>query len=209
MTDRISALILAGGNSTRMGQDKASIAWDGVPLLRRVYDVAIACTPSTYVLTPWPDRYREILPPDCCWLEESQPGAGPIVALSQGCQQLDCEWIWLLGCDLPLLQADVLRHWIGQLDRLSPDILALVPQSGDRWEPLCGFYRRSIASPLNAFLGTGGRSFQRWLPQIPVQPLSLSLDEVQMLHNCNRPEDLVGPFGAGTGNGEQATVNRE
>ncbi len=191
MTDRISALILAGGNSTRMGQDKAAIAWDGVPLLRRVYNVAIACTSSTYVLTPWPDRYRDILPPDCCWLEESQPGAGPIVALAQGCQQLDCEWIWLLGCDLPLLQADVLRQWIGQIDRLPPDSLALVPHYGDRWEPLCGFYRRSITSPLNAFLGTGGRSFQRWLPQIPVQPLSLSLDEAQMLHNCNRPEDLT------------------
>jgi molybdenum cofactor guanylyltransferase len=190
MGSYISALILAGGKSTRMGRDKATIAWDGVPMLCRVYDVAIACTRSVCILTPWPDRYRDMLPPNCCWLEDSQPGDGPLVALAQGCQQLDCEWIWLLGCDLPRLQADVLQRWIEQLDRLPPDILALVPRCGDRWEPLCGFYRRSIASPLNAFVSGGGRSFQKWLPQLPVEPLSLSLDEVQMLHNCNRPEDI-------------------
>jgi molybdenum cofactor guanylyltransferase len=188
---KITALILAGGNSSRMGQDKAQILWDGIPMLRRVYDAASACSSSVCVLTPWPDRYRDTLPPDCCWLEELKPGEGPLVALAQGCKQIESEWIWLLGCDLPQLRVEVLREWTSRLDPLPPDILALVPQQSSGWEPLCGFYRRSVESALDRFLDSGGRSFQQWLPQIAVRSISVGEAEAQMLHNCNSPEDLL------------------
>jgi molybdopterin-guanine dinucleotide biosynthesis protein A len=43
---------------------------------------------------------------------------------------------------------------------------------------------------LQGFMAPGGRSFQRWLSQIPVEPIELSEAESQMLLNCNRPDDL-------------------
>ncbi|MBE9041231.1 molybdenum cofactor guanylyltransferase [Oscillatoriales cyanobacterium LEGE 11467] len=188
----LNVLILAGGKSSRMGQDKALVPWDGVPLLQRVYRTATELNARVWVMTPWPDRYGEILPPNCQWLTESQPGGGPLVALSVAFSQLSGEWILLLGCDLPLLRADILRGWIDRLDTLPASVRAMVPQQDEGWEPLCGFYRKDVQPELEQFLATGGRSFQNWLPQISVHPLSVSDAEAKMLRNCNAPEDLPG-----------------
>lgn len=186
----LNALILAGGQSRRMGRDKALLLWEGVPMLQRVYRVAIACGVPVAVLTPWGDRYGRVLPERCQWLEETQPGSGPLVALAQGLAQLESDWIWLLACDLPQLDATILCGWIDRLADLPPSTVALVPQNPAGWEPLCGFYRREVRSPLNEFLAQGGRSFQQWLPQIAVEPILLGEPEARMLRNCNTPEDL-------------------
>ena len=188
----LNILILAGGKSSRMGKDKALIPWDGVPLLQRVYRTANELNAPVWVMTPWFDRYGDILPPDCQWLPESQPVGGPLVALSEAFPQLSGEWILLLGCDLPLLNAAILRQWIDRLNTLPASVLAMVPQQDEGWEPLCGFYRRTVHSELAQFLAGGGRSFQNWLPNISVHPLFLGDAEAEMLRNCNTPEDLLG-----------------
>ena len=59
----IVALILAGGQSRRMGFDKALMAWNGEPLIQRTCRVALGCAARVYVVTPWADRYRPVLPP--------------------------------------------------------------------------------------------------------------------------------------------------
>jgi molybdopterin-guanine dinucleotide biosynthesis protein A len=80
----LSVLILAGGQSSRMGEDKALIEVDHQPLLQRVCHVAITLSSAIYILTPWPERYQAIVPTDCHFLPESQPNQGPLVALANG-----------------------------------------------------------------------------------------------------------------------------
>lgn len=197
----VLAAILAGGKSRRMGQDKSLLPWEGTPLLRRVYDAAIAVADSVVVVTPWRERYQNILPDDCRWLQDRQPGAGPLVALQQvlsdrversGDRQPD--FVWLLGCDLPQLDPDRLRNWVADLDRLPPDCLLSVPHSDAGWEPLCGFYRPAVLPHLNAFIDEGGRSFQNWLDRRLdgnfQRAIALSDADAAMLHNCNTPADL-------------------
>lgn len=186
----LAALVLAGGQSSRMGRDKALIPWDGKPLLQRVCEVAATCCQSVSILSPWPERYRQIVSGDYQWLIESNPGQGPLMALAEGLALLEEDWVLLLGCDLPALQPEILGQWTYQLPDLPRNIMALVPRQGDLWEPLCGFYRRSGRSHLESFIQTGGRSFQAWLPEIPVQPLPVGSQEARMLLNCNTVEDL-------------------
>ena len=182
---------MAGGQSQRMGQDKALLPWQGIPLLRRVGRVAADCSDRVYILTPWPDRYGHLCDPGWQFLLETVSGQGPLVALQQGLVQIDSDWVLLLACDLPRLQPAVLQQWRSQLGDLPAEILAAVPYLDDRWEPLCGFYHRQCLKQLDPFIAAGGRSFQTWLTQIPVQPLFLSLERSQMLWNCNTPADLV------------------
>ena len=121
-----ATLILAGGQSSRMGQDKALIPIQGIPLIRRVYEVARACSPPVYVISPWCDRYCPILPPACRFITEHQHqtgepmrdrprSPGPLFGFYQGLThiqtQSDVEWVLLLACDLPNLHLATLQSW--------------------------------------------------------------------------------------------------
>jgi molybdenum cofactor guanylyltransferase len=186
----LAALILAGGQSSRMGRDKAQILWLGSPLLQRVYQAASACCDRVYLLTPWPEHYQGFVDQSCIFLTESQPGEGPLVALNQGLLQLSQPWTLLLACDMPCLNPQLLRHWARQLEQLPDAQLALVPQHQGRWQPLCGFYRRQAQPSLQPFIKQGKRSLQAWLNQAPVQGLPITDAEAKTLWNCNTPEDL-------------------
>jgi molybdenum cofactor guanylyltransferase len=187
----LTAVILAGGKSSRMGQDKALIPWDGIPLLQRVCQVASQCCQQVYILTPWPERYQEILPDvNYQFLVESNPGQGPLVALAQALAEVPTEWVLLLACDMPLLQVEIIRYWTERLNNIPGYILATVPQQETFWQPTCGFYRRAALPELDKFIQLGGRSFQTWLEQIPVEPILLNQSSQDMLFNCNTPMDL-------------------
>jgi molybdopterin-guanine dinucleotide biosynthesis protein A len=189
----LAAIALAGGQSSRMGQDKALLKLDGIPLIQRTYQIAHQCADPVYVVTPWIERYRSILPLDCQFIQETwQPGEmkshGPLVGFAQALPHVKSEWVLLLACDLPYLKLEVLQGWIDDLENVSPEAIALLPKNPKGWwESLCGFYRCSCLSELTNFVGSGGRSFQKWLTHQPVQ--ELTLDNVQMLFNCNTPEE--------------------
>jgi molybdenum cofactor guanylyltransferase len=174
-----------------MGSDKALLAWQGIPLLQRVYQVAQQCCARVCVITPWPEKYRPLLPHSVDWLVESPTQGGPLVALAQGLEAVSTPWVLLLACDMPCLDAIALQNWIQTLPLQNPEAFAYVPLYKSRWEPLCGFYHVEGISSLKAFIAAGGRSCQQWLS--PVQAVPLMVDDAiaPMLRNCNTPEDLV------------------
>jgi molybdopterin-guanine dinucleotide biosynthesis protein A len=193
--DKLTAIVLAGGQSSRMGEDKALIPLQGIPLLQRVCSIAKACADTVYVVTPWPERYQHLLLPGCQFIQElplspSSPSHGPLVGFAQGMAQVQTDWVLLLACDLPKLKVEVLQEWIARLDGVEDDAIAALAHHAKGWEPLCGFYRRRCLPELLDFINQGGRSFQQWLKQHPVQVLPLL--EAEMLFNCNTPEDLAG-----------------
>lgn len=204
-TPTLSAIILAGGQSTRMGRDKALILQDGIPWLGRTCQVAQLCADCVYVVTPWIERYQSQieagLHQPVAWILENRSGTepdgppdGPLVGFAQGlawiaAQEVYPDWVLLLACDLPQLDADQLQQWRGQLAETPKTVIARLPQHPQGWwEPLCGFYRFSCRTVLIEFVAEGGRSFQRWLATQSVQPLSL--DNPAMLLNCNTPDEL-------------------
>ncbi len=193
---RVAALILAGGMSQRMGQDKAFLPIRGVSLLRRTWDVARSLTPDLWVVTAWGDRYRSLLPEDARWLAElpppaGRPPAGPLIAFAQALPQVmtqcEPEWVLLLACDLPALQALVLQQWAQKLASVSDTAIAYLPRTEKGWEPLCGFYHVRCLAGLQPYIASGGRAFQTWLNHHEV--VEISDVPREMLQNCNTPED--------------------
>jgi molybdenum cofactor guanylyltransferase len=190
-SNRVTALILAGGRSRRMGSDKALIDWHGIPLIQQVFAVAQACCTPICVLTPWPERYQRLLPSSVTWLQEPPTFTGPMSALALGMDAIQTPWILLLACDLPQLNATVLGKWIQALPQTGG--MAQVPYHQDRWEPLCGFYHVDALPSLKAFLAAHSdrASFQQWLHSIDAVPLGVDAAIAPMFFNCNTPDDLT------------------
>lgn len=202
----LTAIVLAGGKSSRMGSDKALLPIKGVPLLQQVCQTAESCANIVYVVTPWPERYQHLLLPDCQLVKEvflssekestensillpTPHSQGPLVGFAQGLAKVKTEWVLLLACDLPRLQVEVLQAWAAGLDNVEDEAIAALAHHPKGWEPLCGFYRRRCLPQLLGFINQGGRSFQQWLNQYSVKVLPLPAPE--MLFNCNTPEDLA------------------
>lgn len=195
----ISTIILAGGNSSRMGQDKALMSVAGTPMLQFISQIALECTPSVHIVTPWPQKYQKLLATDQhlsrhCYLipemrsqNHTEPH-GPLLGFVQGLQQVSTEWVMLLACDLPRLKSAVLKTGIAQLSQISADAIALLFQQDKGWEPLCGFYRQNCLNSLNRFIESGGRSFQTWLKSETVAPWFPS--DPTIFFNCNTPTDF-------------------
>jgi molybdenum cofactor guanylyltransferase len=189
---QVTALILAGGQSSRMGTDKALLPWQGIPLIQRVVEVAQECCAAVCIVTPWPERYRHLVPNSIHWCLEAPGNTGPLVALSKGFETVQTPWVLLLACDMPQLDPKVLSDWIAQLPTQDSNstAVAYVPYYQSRWEPLCGLYRVGGLPTLKAFIAEGGRSFQTWLSRIETVPIEVNDAIISMLYNCNTPEDL-------------------
>jgi molybdenum cofactor guanylyltransferase len=182
----ISTIVLAGGFSTRMGQDKALLEIQGVPLLRRITDLALAVSRKVLVVTAWPERYQAAVAPDCQFVTD-RDSAGPLVGFAQGLTVVERDWVLLLSCDLPNLDQATIAGWINDLATVPAGAVAYLPQGEKGWEPLCGFYRSTCRESLRQFIDQGGRSFQRWLQTQSVAILPVV--DRSVLANCNTPED--------------------
>ena len=184
----IAAIVLAGGKSSRMGQDKALIKLGDRSLLYQICTLAQECATQVYVVTPWVEKYQAILPPNCQIIPEIIRHQGPLTGFAVGLTHVKQEWVLLLACDLPLLKTSVVKQWCQYLPTVPSSAIALLPSSSKGWDPLCGFYRRSCLSSLKIYLEGGGRSFQSWLSNHIVQELPIR--DRQILFNCNTLEDL-------------------
>lgn len=192
--ESIAALILAGGQSSRMGRDKALLLKQDRTLLSHVCNVAQELINCVYAIAPWSEKYRDSLPSSVTLLSETIiiPGSGsncPLIGFFQGLQQIeaDYDWILLLACDLPNLEPSAIAEWRSYLAQVKSSEIALLPRGLKGYEPLCGFYRSSCLPLLANYIDSGGRSFQAWLKQHPVAELPIS--DRSVLFNCNTPED--------------------
>jgi molybdenum cofactor guanylyltransferase len=182
----LAVLILSGGQSSRMGRDKALIEVQGMPLLQRVCEVALQLSDSIAVMNGGNVEHLAVLPASVQVILETER-QGPLVAFAQGIEAVKADWILLLACDLPCLEGEPLRSQIKKLPTVADSVMAVLPRHEKGWEPLCGFYRRTCADGLKAFVAAGGRSFQRWLMTQQVEELEI---EPRMLANCNTIADL-------------------
>ena len=153
-------------------------------LLQQACAVAKSCTDQVFVLSSTPYD----LPLGCQWLSEDPPHQGPLKAFAGCLEQIESEWILLLACDLPYLDAQVLQQWIGELGQVPASSIAYLAPHTKGWECLCGFYRHQCHQSLQDFVMGGGNSFQAWLRNQNVQ--AIPDPEPSIFINWNSPADL-------------------
>ena len=185
----VTPIVLAGGQSKRMGRDKALLELDGIPLLTRTCNLALTVSNVVYVVSS--RDYVGVIPEGCDRIDDRVLN-GPLYAFAEALNQigdkLQTNWILLLSCDLPYLDSDTINQWILQLDQVLDDAIAYLAKNSQGFsEVLCGFYRIECKSSLIEYVNQGGRSFQQWLRSQVVE--ELVWDDRRIFFNCNTPED--------------------
>ena len=143
----LTAAVLAGGQSVRMGQDKASLLLDGVPLLKVMTDRAASCADEVLVVgrAGFPGLAGVRFVPDLGGPPSSMRGLHAALTHARG------EFVLLLPCDMPFFDVGLVEHMKG----LRPGADVILPYPGGRCEPLCALYRASLAVRAWALLEEG------------------------------------------------------
>jgi molybdopterin-guanine dinucleotide biosynthesis protein A len=197
----LSLLILAGGKSIRMGQDKAWLMLDGRPLVMRVIDRVLPLVDEVIISTNQADPFEAWLPNltvPACTVADRYRGAGPLAGLQAGLLAARCDFVLALATDMPFVDPAL----IGYLARLAmgSDVDAVVPQVPSPvtmqigLEPLHAIYRKSCLPAIDACLSAGLRRVVSFLERVRLRVVSP--DEIRphdplfrSFANVNTPQD--------------------
>jgi molybdopterin-guanine dinucleotide biosynthesis protein A len=183
------AIVLAGGRSERMGQDKALLRHDGLTLLETVVSTL---RPFACEIVIVADRAEKYALPGCRTVGDDYQQTGPLGGIVTGLRTLGAGSHLVVACDMPSLQPAVLRLL---RDVAGPEWDAVVPEIGGRLEPLCALYTDTALPALEHFLADGGRALHRALGTIrtrvvPEAELRRHDPTLLTFTNLNTPDDL-------------------
>ncbi len=187
---RTAGFILAGGQSSRMGRDKALLEIGGVPLLLRTARLLEPLVAGVTVIGS-PERYAalrlRIIPDDAAEL-------GPLGGIATALRVSTAEWNLIVGCDLPYLSPAWLSWLTARAEASRAD--AVLPEGPRGVEPLCAMYRTSTGAAVGAALAKGVRKVTDGLAGLVVENIPESewkaFDPSGLLFtNMNSPEDYA------------------
>ena len=188
MIENCTALILAGGDSRRMGQDKASLVLDGLPLLQRVVNIVQPLFAETIISVRQP-RHDIALPQVC----DDPAHHGPLAGLAAGLERATTPWVFAVACDMPFITPAVIEH----MAVCRSGSQAVVPVVQGHVQPLAAFYARDCLQALQLLLGgSGQQSLRALLDRLRV----CYVDEAQLLaadphlrsfFDLDTPEDVA------------------
>lgn len=180
-----SGWILAGGRSSRMGTDKASLEIEGVPLLQRVARQMRQVCNSVSVIGD-PARYRDSGLPA---IPDNFHGAGPLAGIEAALGATVSDSNLIVACDMPSATAAVFEA----LFESGGDI-ALPRHADGKLEPLCGVYSRRCHAHVRRMLESGVRRATEALRLLQEDGFALrylAVTEAGAFVNLNTPDDLA------------------
>ena len=184
--------VLAGGSSSRMGRDKASLEIDGTTLLRRTVGIAREYTPDIAVVgRARPDDWDAHTP--VTYLPDDAPGAGPLGGIATALRwalSIGREAVVVIACDLPLLSSPALAWLLETAEESRPfvDGIAAVGAE-DRIEPLFSVYGIACQDQISARIASGRRSPTRMILEGRFGVVDAPQFVVRALANANTPEE--------------------
>ncbi len=185
----LSAVILAGGESRRMGRDKAWVTYDGKPLLQLAVDKVRAVGVREIFISGRPGEDYSAF--GCSVLLDREAGFGPLGGIERGLDACTSPLLLVLAVDMPRMTSELLRKLASRCDRLTGVVLMLP----NGLEPLAAIYpRRCHALAFDALARSqrAARVFaEACLRERAVKTFTVPRSEAAAFLNCNQPGDLA------------------
>ncbi len=180
---KATAIIMAGGKSERMGQDKSMLLIDNKPLIKHIFDQLYPHFSQIIVSSNDVSKYSflgvEIVP-------DRVTGQGPLMGIASALRASVNEMNFVIACDIPEIDIRFVRSMIKE----SRDFDAVVPQTGkSRYEPLFGVYKKSAIAAIDRSIASGNYRMIDSLRDCKVNYIDVA--QAHQIENLNTKTDYL------------------
>jgi molybdopterin-guanine dinucleotide biosynthesis protein A len=184
----ITGVILAGGKSSRMGQNKALMSLGGKRLVDRVVEVMRSAFDELLMVTNTPEVYADLGLP---MVRDVWPDKGSLGGVYSAIYHAATPYCLVVACDMPFLRAAVLRYLITQMadyDVVVPDVLGEL-------QTLHAIYSKACLQPIERRLAMNRLRIVGFFPEVRVRTVTASElepydPELLAFQNLNTPEEF-------------------
>ncbi|HST31084.1 MAG TPA: molybdenum cofactor guanylyltransferase [Chthoniobacterales bacterium] len=184
----ISAVLLAGGKSSRMGQDKATMLFRGGPLWKKQLELLRRIQPKKIFISAQSDPAWR--PADVDFVPDDRPSRGPLSGIAAALTRITTNHLLVLAIDVPFMSEAYLRK-LGEQTGAGQGI---VPVMEDRAEPLAAIYPIEAKDEFLAALSGNDFSLQLLVRKLiaarKLGPIDVSIEERSLFGNLNEPGDV-------------------
>ncbi len=187
----ITGVILAGGQSSRFGSNKALALWRGKSLIQHARDTLISVFRDCLLITNGPEQYEFLNMP---MLKDRFQNMGPLAGIHAALRHTGKPWIFVIGCDMPAVTPDLITFLCGYVH---DDYEAVIPWLKTGPEPLCGLYHKTALNKIELQLQNKKAQVKELLGKLSVrrvkeEELQTVTGGLQVFLNVNREQDLDG-----------------
>lgn len=143
MNSGITGVILAGGQSKRMGANKAFVRLNGKPLISYALNALEKITPNILLSAGSESIHYKNLPV----VEDIYPGCGPAGGIFSALSFSETNLNLVLSCDMPFVSSGLLKFLVDEAVGNPADVILPVDEKG-QWQTLCAVYSKSIMPQL-------------------------------------------------------------
>ncbi len=182
----ISAALLCGGESRRLGFPKEMLRVDGAPLAVRLADRLATVFGNVAIVTGRPDYLS--WSSDVPVFADEFGGCGPLGGIHSGLKHIDSERIFFLPVDMPLAHIDFVRSFVERAAAM--DAPAVVGRVAGRVQPLFGLYSRALLPAVERALVEERLSVTAYLETAGAAYVDAAEDETRLFADIDRPAHL-------------------
>jgi len=157
---------LAGGASTRMGQDKALLRFRYQPLIEHALKPINACF-HRYTISVHQHK-PSLTGRQVC---DAMQGHGPMVGITSAMQRVDTRWVFVMACDMPFASTALIQAMAQQRRQQQ----VIVPRVNNIMQPLFAFYEKSCLPTLQAHLDAKQYSIKKMIATLNTTMINESL----------------------------------
>ena len=183
----VTGVILAGGQSSRMGSNKALLPYRGGRFIESIYRQMSGLFDELLLVTNSPEQYTFL---GCRMVPDLYPGLGALAGLHAGLYHSRTPHIFAVACDMPYLNDTLIRALLAR--RHQADVV--IPESEDGLEPLHAVYGQGCLPAMEQALLSGRRRIVSFFPHTRVNTFTsdhvATIDSTfSSFSNINTPAD--------------------
>jgi molybdopterin-guanine dinucleotide biosynthesis protein A len=176
LMEKATAMIMAGGSSTRMGTDKSMLPIEGRPIIKGICERLSMCFEQILISAGNKDKF-EFLGYEV--VADKIPGQGPLMGIASALEASSNELNFAVACDIPYIELRHVRRIIFEAANGEYDIVVPVAEDG-QYEPLFAVYRKSALKVIHKVLSSGGRKISDVFALCNVKKIDLGTNLVNL-----------------------------